>query len=35
MFADNFAPKVKGWTIAADPHPVPLDDGVVGAGLQA
>ncbi len=28
MFADSFAEKVKGWVIAADPHPVVLDDGV-------
>ena len=28
MFADSFAEKVKGWVIAADPHPVALDDGV-------
>jgi predicted nuclease of restriction endonuclease-like RecB superfamily len=28
MFADSFAEKVKGWVIAADPHPVILDDGV-------
>jgi predicted nuclease of restriction endonuclease-like RecB superfamily len=27
-FADGFAAKVKGWVIAADPHPVPLADGV-------
>ena len=28
MFADSFAAKVKGWVIAADPHPIPLADGV-------
>lgn len=28
QFAENFAAKVKGWVIAADPHPVTLDDGV-------
>ncbi len=28
MFADNFATKVKGWVLATDPHPIPLDDGV-------
>jgi predicted nuclease of restriction endonuclease-like RecB superfamily len=28
LFAESFAAKVKGWTIADDPHPVPLPDGV-------
>lgn len=28
QFADSFAAKVKGWTIAMDPHPVSLGDGV-------
>jgi len=28
MFADSFAAKVKGWSIAADPNPVVLADGV-------
>ena len=28
MFADSFAQKVRGWVIAADPHPVVLEDGV-------
>ncbi len=28
MFAESFAEKVKGWTIAADPHPLSLPDGV-------
>jgi uncharacterized protein len=28
MFADSFAAKVKGWVIAADPHPIPLDGSV-------
>jgi predicted nuclease of restriction endonuclease-like RecB superfamily len=27
-FADSFAAKVKGWVIAADPHPIRLPDGV-------
>jgi predicted nuclease of restriction endonuclease-like RecB superfamily len=27
-FADSFATKVKGWVLAADPHPIPLDGGV-------
>ncbi len=27
-FAESFAKKVKGWAIAADPHPVALTDGV-------
>jgi predicted nuclease of restriction endonuclease-like RecB superfamily len=27
-FADGFASKVKGWVIAADPHPISLKDGV-------
>jgi predicted nuclease of restriction endonuclease-like RecB superfamily len=28
MFADSFASKVKGWVLAADPHPINLADGV-------
>lgn len=28
MFADSFAAKVKDWTIAIEPNPVNLDDGV-------
>ena len=28
MFADSFAAKVKGWTLATDPNPVVLTDGV-------
>jgi uncharacterized protein len=28
MFADSFATKVKGWVLAADPHPINLADGV-------
>ena len=28
QFAESFAAKVKGWVIATDPQPVPLDDGV-------
>lgn len=28
VFADSFAAKVKGWVIAADPHPINLADGV-------
>ena len=28
LFADSFASKVKGWVLAADPHPIPLESGV-------
>ena len=28
MFADSFTAKVKGWTLAAEPNPVTLHDGV-------
>jgi predicted nuclease of restriction endonuclease-like RecB superfamily len=28
MFADSFATKVKGWVLAADPHPISHSDGV-------
>jgi predicted nuclease of restriction endonuclease-like RecB superfamily len=28
MFAESFTEKVKGWTLTAEPNPVPLDDGV-------
>lgn len=28
QFAESFAAKVKGWLIAADPHPVTLPDGI-------
>lgn len=28
MFADSFATRVKGWVIAADPHPIPLEGGI-------
>ena len=28
MFATSFATKVKGWVLAADPHPINLADGV-------
>ncbi len=28
VFADSFAAKVSGWVLAANPHPLPLEDGV-------